>query len=656
MSFLDLYQSDNAAAMGPQPGERGDLPATFGESFEAAWNYGRLFSQSLAGETARLDALGDYVDEAQRETGRDLTQGIDWSGMAFGGAATADMMLGQVNGEIDKANRDKPPDQIFQPIDQDGLEQRAVAKSQAAARALQAVTEREHSSLGTFLGGAASAATDPINVLGLAVAPEAELGVLSSALRWGAIGGVSQPAIEAVGAPYHEEVQPGYLQSGEPVANVGEAFLGGAALGGATKVLGNLWTRVKTGAWPTSIKDAGNVVESQANVADSNVFLGAEGEAAHWDAMNFAIDQVLHEEPVDVGDIISPQIEQQSRNLMIRLQSEQAAGLPAFDQRSVALLSEEAQLRERGASLATQLENLPEGDAVAADRLNRLRTVDAQIAQATDATARRRLTERRDQILVDTTPEELAAKAAPIEQRRQIEAEQESVSSRLGEIERERTARRAQALGATPAAIGQHEPVRQIPIEQLRQMSEASARLAAQQRAEAVAQAIPELPFEATGAEAQAQASGNALVAGVQQIARRGGYEMPPEEAAQVAGQLAKMTPEDAQEAVRNLQVSPRQAAAGGMTPAFPEPTRPPPADSEAVKAALSSPDYEQAMRSDIDRERMMTDKQIPVGVDENGEPVYRSLDAAMDEIDAYQKAADDLLSCVNPAKPWEAA
>ena len=48
------------------------------------------------------------------------------------------------------------------------------------------------------------------------------------------------------------------------------------------------------------LQDAGNVIESHANVLNSNVYLGAAGEAAHWDAMNFSIDAILKGEPVDV--------------------------------------------------------------------------------------------------------------------------------------------------------------------------------------------------------------------------------------------------------------------------------------------------------------------------------------------------------------------
>src|SRR6185437_10347332 len=251
---------------------------------------------------------------------------------------------------------------------------------------------------------------------------EAEgIGILASALKWGGIAAASQAAIEGVGAPFREQVQPGYLESGAPLLNIAEAGAGGAALGGVTRFLGNAWTRFKTGSWPTSVRDAGNVVESEANVANSNIFGGAEGEVAHRDALSASIDQILREQPVDVSRSITPEIEAASRDL--------------------------------------------------------------------------------------TT-------------------------------------------------------------EEARQSAASTADIAEQERAAATAEPAPELPFQATAAEEEARQSADALAGGVQQIAQRAGYQMPDEEAAQVAAKLMRMSPEEAQDALRTLQMSPRQAAEGIDRPA----------------------------------------------------------------------------------------
>lgn len=76
----------------------------------------------------------------------------------------------------------------------------------------------------------------------------------------------------------------------------------------------------------------------------------------------------------------------------------------------------------------------------------------------------------------------------------------------------------------------------------------------------------------------------------------------------------------------------------------------------ETIKSILVSPEYEKAVRADIDRERVTGDRKIPVGKDEQGEPIYRSLDAAMDEVDALKKAADHIQACANPEPDEKAA
>lgn len=735
MSFLDMYSGDQAADAAIRPNEGTNLPATFGDTFGAAWSEGQLFSQSIAHQNARAAALQDHVDDVERQSGKK----IDWMNDADYG--TADQISGAVPFPTmpDLAKVNAATSKLGIPeLSDDDLDQRAVAKSRAAQADYADMAGQEKTTggrIGFALGGMASAATDPINLLALPVAPEMEgVSILGAALRWGAIAGGAQTAIEVAGAPYHEQVQPGYGASGEPLANIAEAVGGGFFLGGATKALGNAWTRVKTGSWPTSVRDAGNIAESEANVANTNVYSGVAGEAAHRDALANSIDSILGEKPVDVSQIITPDIEASSRNLMVRLEDEQAASLPAFDQRSIALLSEEAGLRARDADLAGQARQLPEGNPTAADRLNRLQAVEQQMRDATDPAAQRQLAERRDQILVDTTPEQLQAEAAPFEQGRALDAERGQIAGRLAEIADERARTRAENLSPVPEAmIGQRQPIRPTPsIDELRQLAGSTADIAGQERAAQpvagkdygadadvqrlgeiqkdgivgfnalngqvrlkdgrefnVSQgagtiwgpngieidpklvaafrqgdhwiptkakgatspvAAPELPFKATAAEAQARTSADALTSGVTQIAARAGYDMPKEEAAKIADALARMSPEDAQDALRTLQESPRQAAATmERPPAFPAPASPAAPNSDVLHSTLASPDYQTALRADIDRERMTADRQIPVDVDKDGNPVYRSLDGMADEVDAYNKAADQIAACAAP-------
>jgi hypothetical protein len=111
------------------------------------------------------------------------------------------------------------------------------------------------------------------------------------------------------------------------------------------------------------------------------------------------------------------------------------AAIPNVAPEDFARLSEQAALQEQHADVTARLAALPEGDISAADRLNRLDAVETQLKDENlEPADRKALLERRDQILVDTNPEALKAAAAPIEQRRVLEAQQASIEARLGEI------------------------------------------------------------------------------------------------------------------------------------------------------------------------------------------------------------------------------
>jgi hypothetical protein len=469
MSFLDLYQGDIDEASKIQPNEGTRLPSEIEENFNAAWSDGLLFSQSVARENARASVLSDYVSEIRQKTGQDMSN--EMFPDVAGGGQIGVTNFDQANARVATLKQDYP-DLDLAPLSEDEIDRRALAKAQAAHRTyetLQAGEKTWEGSVGSFFGSAGSAFADPINILGMAVAPEAQgISVLSSALRWGALAGVSQAAIEFSSDQFKEQVQPGYQESGAPLQEIGGAFLGGAALGGGIKALGNAWTRVKTGAWPTSVRDAGNVIESEANVAQTNIFPGVEGEVAHREALVKTIDDILAGRPVDVSQHITPDFLERSQSLVEKLQGEQPMRLPVINQRAIELIAEQERLSTRDTELASTLEKLPPGDASAADRLNRLQAVEQQIAATNDIAEKRALNERRDQILVDTNPEALQAAAAPFEARRVAEAERTSISDRLDQIIAEHANLQASTLPQMQLpALGQRERIPGAKPEQL---------------------------------------------------------------------------------------------------------------------------------------------------------------------------------------------
>lgn len=487
--MLDLWQRDTAVTAPPQPEEGRDLPATFADTFSAAWSEGQLFSDSTAQANAQRAALDGYLGDVHQASGEDISKQV------YGDADP----LAATRAIVAKMKAENPGLMTVPDLTDNELDRRAALLSGQALANYQRRAAGEKTfggRLGMMLGGIAATVADPVNLVAGFVAPEAELGVLGTALMWGAAAGTAQAVNEATNAGFREQVEPGYGTSGAAPANIVEAGLGGAVLGGALKGLGAAWTRLKTGAWPTSVRDAGNVVESEANIQRSNVLPGIQGETAHREALSTAIDQVTNAAPVDVSRTVNPEIE---------------AG------------------------------------------------ADAALASIRDA------------------------------------------------------------IAATKSG----EP-------------------------------------------------GDNLIIAVQQIARGQTVQdvLSSEQAESVARALTKAEPDQVDALLRQLQESPQQTAAN-----IEQAVTPPRAnmlaslvDSGNAEIALrgdrnsemlrtiAGPEHDVALRADIDRARALGDVQIPVDVDKDGNAVMRGVDAAMNEVDAYKTAAEQIQACAAPQpEPGEA-
>jgi len=499
--MLDLWQNNTAVAALPQPEEGRDLPATFGESFDAAWQEGQQFSDNLAHSNAERAAFDGYLNDVQQASGEDIRKQV---------YARTDLMQSaqDVVGKMKAAN---PALMTIPDLTDDELERRTIQASQTARANYAALADREKTfggKVGMALGGIATTALDPVNLVSAVVVPEAAVGVLGRAVLWGAFGAVSQAANEKMNAGFREQVQPGYGASGEPGANIAEAGIGGAAFGATTKLLGNLWRYMKTDPMlPTTVRDAGNVVESEANIQQSNVLPSVGGEVAHREALGKAIDDIVAGRKMDVDT--------------------QVAG------HDPAASVDEA-MTARGA--------------------------------ATEATA--------------------AAQA-------------------------ERTT------------------------------------------------AIGELPFEAAAKEQAAEAHTATLEDWISGTAKAVGYDMPKEDAEILAQGVAKAKTDNEARSILQSVMDRPQTVADTLPSAtdFAAQRRldaevaatPSMQSADQMRETLAAPEHEAALRADIERAQVAGNVRIPAGVDEQGEPVYRSLDSAMNEVDGYKAAAEQIQACANP-------
>lgn len=765
-----MYQGDQAQQLKIKPTEGTQRPVEMGEAIDTAWNNASLWSQSTQGENARMAALQDHIDAVQQKTGKNVGAQIDWSGMGMGGAMTADMMLDQVNSISAKDNGPQ--------IDSDQLQKNAIAKSQQAHAEFEAMQGREKTTggrLGMVVGDIIGSATDKMNLLTLPLAPEtAGVSLVAAALRWGAVAALSQGAVDIAAAPYHEQVQPGYLQSTGPFTDVAGAFAGGALLGGATKAIGNAWVRASTGQWPRSIRDAGNVLGSEANVATTNPFPAAAGEAAHRSALQDSIDALIEGRPVNVDQHITPSIlasyegrlapvmearaqaaaageagaaaEREAARLPNTMERLSEVQLGEFHTAAEAARTEGGQIADRTAANQQTLETSrgalaqrgQELEAARAD-VGRLRS-EVEAAQARADNFGPRIDEQ-TQGRLDAIDADLAKPGVTAAQQTELEAERARITETIDKgpteaeharqagslqteakglskaldrqekglakleakhataiaaLQKSETKNRLEASILPARAQGKIEAARVGLRKSINQLADkryglqlpradaeamASRVIGASSRTEAEAEirkiteelvdrrvaarrAAPEaLPMgeQAPGAAEAAKADywTEEMRKRVTALAREVGYEMPREDAAAVAAKLAQAPNEQAALAhLDQLMLHPRNAAeplpgTGVMREAATEAAgsleRPATVDAapEALRSFLASPAAEKAVAIDIDRARAMGDHQIPVGVDERGEPVFRSLDSMADEVEAYRNAAKELESCI---------
>lgn len=621
--LLDLFPSSQEQWAKFKPNEGARLPATTEEGFAAAWNESRLFSQSGANGAAQIQAIEDYVGEVKRKTGTDLTQQA--SQIGIGGD------FSKINDEVAKLNAGNP-DLRLTPLSMEEVDRRGALLSRQARKAYEEQQQGEGGGFGRFLGGLAGAATDPLNLVA-GVFGGGEAGIVLTALKFGGAAAAAQIGNEAIQADYREKVQPGYAASGEPGANILGTAAGGAAFGAGGKIVGmavgRLWGRAKTGTWPTSVRDAGNVLESEANVQGTNVYPGVAGEAAHRDALAGAVDQIVRGEPVDVAAHITPEIEAS------------AAPMPP---------SGAAFVEQKGDADFLVKSTADPGDMVSLT----VRPDAVQVGMSTVGPKNRG--QGVGTALYEKALEFATERGLPLRSDFSVSAPAVRVYEALRRrgyqvVENPDTMNLAGGAKSAPGGQSVYE-VRPSP-EMIRARAAAAGDAAQAERAAATTGPAPELPFEATAAEAQAETAMEALRSRVAQIAESGGHTLAPDEVAAIADRLAKAGPEEAADALRAVKTAPHQFAAEPARAPKAEPGAEPvaPIEPKEVAKTLAAPDHEAAVRSDIERAIAMKDVKIPAGVDERGEPIYRSATAALDEVDQMKAAADHIQACVNPVR-----
>lgn len=410
-------------------------PASIGEIWNANWDAAGL--STLGAGKSFGDARSDIVAAIEAAASKPLGQYAREQGLPLGAAATPDENIGElasIAGTLPEDARKR----IEPLLDWRRNAQDKAAKIERTAADVNASTFGLSANAVRLAAGLARQAVDPLNLAAMAItAPiggEAALPLWQVFARQALAGGAAQllaePSIQGTRAELG--LDHGLGDAAEDVfgaAAGNAAFAGGltALLRGGAMAL-RAARRTRPGAppeisAPSPLPAAEPISESaRPNAGPSDL----SGLKPQIDRMILA-DQRL-----------SPWTELHGRLLSLRLSEDAGLTMPVMDGHAIRLLSEEAALTDRQAQLGARLAELPAGDTGAADTLARLEGINAQLAQAPEAAARKPLLARRDALLADTNPEQLAAAAAPIAQRRAIEAEQASIAARLSDIGKER--------------------------------------------------------------------------------------------------------------------------------------------------------------------------------------------------------------------------
>lgn len=250
-----------------------------------------------ARETTRADIQREYIRNFYQVTGQRLP---NWMG---GPGVNADPAREAVaRKQVEQWKAENPGVDLPDLPTQDEVEQEWVKRGKEAlgeSEDLGRRTTSTLSSVGGFLGSAAGAVTDPINMLTAPFGASTSAGILRTALVEGAIGAGSDAVGQAVNIQARKQVDPNYSAS-SALADIAAAGAGGAILGGGFKGLADIWHRAKTGQWPSHVRDTANVVNREAAVPPSRFEPSMAGDNAHRAALNKSVDDLINGRPVEL--------------------------------------------------------------------------------------------------------------------------------------------------------------------------------------------------------------------------------------------------------------------------------------------------------------------------------------------------------------------
>jgi hypothetical protein len=415
-------------------------PATMGEIWRAEFDNASLSTATGVGQPVDR-AYNELVGGLAAASGQDLRDFARSRGVDLTRARNFDERIAMIGGLVDALPEDKRTKELEALKDVRRRAAESAAKTEREAADVASATYGLSGHAMAFLAGTARQAVDPLNLAAMAVT--APIGgelfggpLLATMARQAAAGGAAQALVEP-------HIQAARAELGLE-AGLGQAAgdIAGAAFGAA-----GMAGLLKAGAWAIR-KGAGAFRSAPMRAPDipsQRVPEAPVASADHWESLPGLVGddfdagaRFAEADQVTGADALQELYNRGRLTHVARVVREGGEFTPApIDVDAIARLGEAEGLRARDRDLVSQLTGLPAGDPASALTLARLGELERQIANPETPRAElRRLRDRRDQLLAETTPEQLQAAAAPLEQRRTLEAERASIAARLGEIDK----------------------------------------------------------------------------------------------------------------------------------------------------------------------------------------------------------------------------
>jgi len=433
-----------------------------------------------------------------------------------------------------------------------------------------------------------------------------------------------------------------------------EAAAFGGALGGGLKGVAALWSRQKTGAWPRTVRDAGNVVESEAQIAGTNPFVAPPIQEVAPPARSLKLVSAPE------GGIYTPdQIKPNERYFKAvdadgNVTAEILVRIDGTTARIEDILNPSA-IREEGVGTI--------GNRQLLGLLSQFRK---QYPEITELTGQRVSGSRMGgEYSLLGEPTEVSVRLKPLSPVEGEAVHRTALNKAIDDIANGRPVDvdgivAPETFAARDAVIDPVIASRADVID-----AQVAARAAA---ADALATGAPqaELPFAQTEATALAEAKGAQLTDGVQNVARMAGYDMPVDEAARIADRIAKLDDPEKARAVLD-EVFLRPSTIADTLPVVEKPSVPVEKikreNVQALRAELQpakieemriDPDLPDTVSRDLDKLMLeRPDLEVPMGVTVDAEgavvPATRKVESVVAEADARLAAAKEIELCVGP-------